>query len=215
MHANNHRGWNQTKLYVDCSHIKGINKYNNAMGNNSIKYIFVRTGQHYDFEMSQVFFEDFELPETDIYLGVGSGTHTEWTPRIMLRLENIFTDRQPELAIVVRDVNSTLAGALTAAKMHIPVAHVEAGLRSYDRDMPEEINRLLSDAISDYLFTHSPDADENRRSCSASPCASEYMRKWSDEGQLEVYRIDPRRDRRFNHEEILGFLSNNGRFWKT
>ena len=143
--------------------IKTIDKYNDTLGSKSIEYVIVHTGQHYDFEMSQVFFKDLELPEPDIYLGVGSGTHAEQTARTMLRLEKLLMKKKPDLVLVVGDVNSTLAGALTAAKMHIPVAHVEAGLRSYDRDMPEEINRLLTDAISDYLFTHSSDANENLR----------------------------------------------------
>ncbi|MCK4823751.1 UDP-N-acetylglucosamine 2-epimerase (non-hydrolyzing), partial [bacterium] len=119
------------------------------------------TGQHYDYEMSKVFFEDLELSEPDIHLGVGSGTHAEQTGRVMIEFEKILFKEAPDLVIVVGDVNSTLACALTSIKLHIPVAHVEAGLRSLDRTMPEEINRLLTDAISDYLFTPSQDANEN------------------------------------------------------
>jgi UDP-N-acetylglucosamine 2-epimerase (non-hydrolysing) len=111
--------------------------------------------------MSQVFFEDLDLPEPDIYLNVGSGTHAEQTGRIMTEFEMALYHEKPDLVIVVGDVNSTLACALTAVKLQIPVAHVEAGLRSFDRTMPEEINRLLTDAISDYLFTPSPDANAN------------------------------------------------------
>src|SRR6056297_3090007 len=112
----------------------------------------VHTGQHYDERMSDVFFRQLELPEPDVYLGVGSGSHAEQTGRVMMAFEKVVREERPDLVIVVGDVNSTLAAALVAAKLHVPVAHVEAGLRSGDRAMPEEINRLATDAIADLLF---------------------------------------------------------------
>lgn len=123
----------------------------------------VHTGQHYDEEMSRVFFQELNLPEPDVDLEVGSGSHAEQTAEIMLRFERLVDEIDPDLVVVVGDVNSTLAGALVAAKRGIPVAHVEAGLRSFDPSMPEEINRRLTDALSDFLFTPSADADENLR----------------------------------------------------
>jgi len=121
----------------------------------------VHTGQHYDVKMSDVFFTDLGLPPPDIHLGIGSGSHAEQTARVMLELEKVFLQEKPDLVSVVGDVNSTLAAALVAAKMLIPLAHVEAGLRSGDRSMPEELNRLVTDRLSDLLLTPSKDADDN------------------------------------------------------
>ncbi|MDH7515380.1 MAG: UDP-N-acetylglucosamine 2-epimerase (non-hydrolyzing) [Bacteroidota bacterium] len=117
-----------------------------------IRHLIVHTGQHYDTNMSDVFFTELELPEPDLYLGVGSGSHAEQTARIMTAFERVLLEMHPDLVIVVGDVNSTLACAVTAAKLMIPIAHVEAGLRSFDRSMPEEINRIVTDILSDYLF---------------------------------------------------------------
>ena len=123
----------------------------------------IHTGQHYDHEMSELFFQHLGLPEPDRYLGVGSGDHGEQTGRIMIDFERVVRDIQPDLVVVVGDVNSTIACGLVAVKAGIALAHVEAGLRSFDRSMPEEINRVLTDQISDYLFTTEPSAAENLR----------------------------------------------------
>ncbi len=121
----------------------------------------VHTGQHYDPEMSQVFFDELGLPRPDINLGVGSGSHARQTAEVMMRFEPVLSDYNPDIILVVGDVNSTLACALVGTKLGVRVGHVEAGLRSFDRSMPEEINRLLTDQIADWLFTHSPEADKN------------------------------------------------------
>src|SRR5437867_4662210 len=123
----------------------------------------VHTGQHYDANMSKLFFDQLQLPKPDVYLGVGSGTHAEQTGKIIVELEKLLVAQPADLVVVVGDVNSTMAAAIVAAKLCIPVAHVEAGLRSNDRTMPEEVNRLVTDALSDYCFTTSQDADENLR----------------------------------------------------
>lgn len=127
----------------------------------SVEPLLLHTGQHYDENMSRVFFEDLELPAPDIHLGVGSGTHAEQTGRIMIEFERIVLGERPDCIIVVGDVNSTLACSLVGAKLLVPVAHVEAGLRSFDLTMPEEINRMVTDVLSTYCFTTSPEAEEN------------------------------------------------------
>jgi UDP-N-acetylglucosamine 2-epimerase (non-hydrolysing) len=127
------------------------------------RHAIVHTGQHYDHPMSQVFFEELGVPPPDHMLAVGSGSHAQQTARTMERLEPVLADERPDLVVVPGDVNSTLAAALTAAKMLIPLAHVEAGLRSFDRTMPEEVNRIVADEFSDYLFVHSDEAVENLR----------------------------------------------------
>lgn len=127
----------------------------------SIKHLICHTGQHYDEKMSKIFFEDLGLPQPDFYLGVGSGSHAEQTANVMIKFEKVLLDEKPDMILVVGDVNSTIACSLTAAKLHIKIVHVEAGLRSGDRDMPEEINRVLTDAISDLLFVTEKSGIEN------------------------------------------------------
>jgi UDP-N-acetylglucosamine 2-epimerase (non-hydrolysing) len=126
-------------------------------------HVLVHTGQHYDRLLSEVFLEELGLRAPDHLLEVGSGTHAEQTARVMERLEPVLMDERPDLMIVAGDVNSTLAAALVAAKLHVPIAHVESGLRSFDRSMPEEINRIVTDQLSDLLFVHCADAVENLR----------------------------------------------------
>lgn len=121
----------------------------------------INTGQHYDENMSDIFFHQLKMKQPDLNLMVGSGTHADQTGKIMMAIEKAFLEKKPDLAIVFGDVNSTIAAALAASKLHIPVAHIEAGLRSFDRNMPEEINRVLTDQISDLLFITSPEAKDN------------------------------------------------------
>ena len=125
--------------------------------------VVVHTGQHYDRLMSEIFIEELGMPEPDHMLEVGSGSHAVMTARTMERLEPVLLDEEPDLMVVPGDVNSTLAAVLTATKMGIPVAHVESGLRSFDRTMPEEVNRIVADEFSDLLFLHSDEAVENLR----------------------------------------------------
>jgi UDP-N-acetylglucosamine 2-epimerase (non-hydrolysing) len=136
---------------------------NALAGRPGLRARLIHTGQHYDAELSQSFFEDLAIPSPDCHLGVGSGTHAEQTARIMESYEAVVTSDQPDLVLVVGDVNSTLACSLVAAKACTAVAHVEAGLRSFDRTMPEEINRVVTDLLADYLFTSCPEAETNLR----------------------------------------------------
>jgi UDP-N-acetylglucosamine 2-epimerase (non-hydrolysing) len=126
-----------------------------------VRQILVHTGQHYDSKMSDVFFQDLGMPDPDVHLGVGSGSHAQQTAKVMVEIEPVLARETPDVVVVAGDVNSTIAVALVAAKMGLAVAHVEAGLRSRDWGMPEEINRVLTDRLSDLLFTPSRDGDAN------------------------------------------------------
>jgi len=123
--------------------------------------VIVHTGQHYDFNMSDTFFQELGMPQPCLHLGVGSGSHGEQTGKVIIEYERVLLKEMPDMVVVAGDVNSTMASALAAAKIGIKVAHLEAGLRSFDRTMPEEISRVVTDALADLLWTHSPDADEN------------------------------------------------------
>jgi UDP-N-acetylglucosamine 2-epimerase (non-hydrolysing) len=130
----------------------------------AFRQIVVHTGQHYDSRMSDDVLADLEFPDVDVFLGVGSGTHGVQTAKVLSEFEKVLLDVEPEVVVVAGDVNSTLACALAASKLGIAIAHVEAGLRSFDWSMPEEVNRVLTDRLSDLLFTHSPEATDNLES---------------------------------------------------
>jgi UDP-N-acetylglucosamine 2-epimerase (non-hydrolysing) len=134
-----------------------------ALAEREVRHVIVHTGQHYDLTMSDAFFEDLDLPEPDHHLAVGSGSHAAQTAAVLARLEPIIAAERPDIVLVYGDVNSTVAAALAAAKMNVRVAHIEAGLRSRDRSMPEELNRLVTDQLSDLLFAPSVDAADNLR----------------------------------------------------
>jgi len=130
-------------------------------GDRARQHLLVHTGQHYDEHLNDAIFRDLQLKSPDIHLGVGSGSHAEQTAKIMIGFERVVAERAPAMVVVAGDVNSTMACAIVAAKANVPVAHVEAGLRSFDRTMPEEVNRIVTDRLTDLHLTPSSDADEN------------------------------------------------------
>ena len=166
-----------------------------------LQYKIIHTGQHYDREMNEVIFEDLGIPTPEVFMGAGGGSHAEQTAKIMLGFEQLCTTERPDAVLVVGDVNSTLACSIVAKKMHIPVAHVEAGLRSGDMTMPEEINRMVTDAITDWFFVTEPSGVENLLREGHDPKAVHHV------GHVMVDNVLYQRDR-LSHVDTAQFETN-------
>ena len=162
-----------------------------------LEHVIVHSGQHYDYELSQAFFDEFNLPKPDHYLEVGSGTQGEQTARALERIERVLISEKPDIVFVDGDTNTTLAGALAAAKLNIPVAHREAGCRSFDRTMPEEVNRILTDHCSSYLFASTKASLKN---LSAEGLTGEWL------GDINVEMLARSREYAREHSRVLGKL---------
>ena len=161
--------------------------------------MIVHTGQHYDLNMSDAFFEDLGLPKPHIHLGIGSGTHAEQTGKVMIAYERVLNEQRPDLVVVVGDVNSTMAAAIAASKLGIDVAHLEAGLRSFDRSMPEELNRLVTDVLAAALWVPSRDAVENLLKEGTSPDKIRFV------GNIMIDSLEMLRDKIEKEDTYLTF----------
>jgi len=200
-----HKAFKSFKFKVSSSKFETEGQSNATINHQltTITHLICHTGQHYDEKMSKVFFDELELPKPDFYLGVGSGSHAEQTAKVMIEFEKILLQEKPDLVIVVGDVNSTIACSLAAVKLNIKVAHVEAGLRSFDKEMPEEINRVLTDTIADFLFVTEKSGLENLKNAGVSGekvffvgnCMIDsliyYLPKINKSKILETYRLLP------------------------
>ena len=168
--------------------------------------VIVHTGQHYDVNMSDAFFQDLMLSEPQHHLGVGSGSHAEQTGRVMIAYEKLIQENRPDLVVVVGDVNSTIAATLAAVKLGVKTAHLEAGLRSFDRTMPEEINRLVTDSIADILWTPSPDGDANLLREGVAPAKIERV------GNIMIDSLEMMRPRIMAENAIRKYAIPNGSY---
>jgi len=171
-----------------------------------IEEILVHTGQHYDYSMDRIFFEELEIPKPNYHLGVGSGSHARQTGKMLEGIETVLEKEKPRMVIVYGDTNSTLAGALASAKLHIPVAHVEAGLRSYNRRMPEEINRLITDHLSSYLFCPTTKAVLNLAREGIKNGASKVVKKVGDVMYDSILYYSDLADQKATIFKDLGFI---------
>jgi UDP-N-acetylglucosamine 2-epimerase len=187
---------------------RAIEKYNRrASSKNQIDEILVHTGQHYDYLMDKVFFEELELPKPVYHLGVGSGSHAQQTGMMLKRLEAVLEKEKPDGVVVYGDTNSTLAGALTAAKLNIPVVHVEAGLRSYVRSMPEEINRVVTDHLSTFLFCPTSQAVKNLAKEGIKPSAGRIVRNVGDVMYDSILYYSKKAEKKSTILKDLGLIS--------
>lgn len=187
---------------------RAIEKYNRrASSKNRIDEILVHTGQHYDYVMDKVFFEELELPKPVYHLGVGSGSHAQQTGMMLERLEPVLEKEKPDGVVVYGDTNSTLAGALAAAKLNIPVVHVEAGLRSYVRSMPEEINRVVTDHVSTFLFCPTNQAVKNLAKEGIKPGAGKIVKNVGDVMYDSILYYSKIAEKKSTILKDLGFLA--------
>jgi UDP-GlcNAc3NAcA epimerase len=191
--------------------IKASSRGRRGRSKKAVQEVLVHTGQHYDYGMDGVFFEELELPKPDHHLGVGSGSHAQQTALMLEGIEAVLQREKPDAVMVYGDTNSTLAGALTAAKSHIPVAHVEAGLRSFNRSMPEETNRLLTDHLSTLLFCPTRQSVQNLRSEGIKDGKGIRVKRVGDVMYDSILYYSQRAEERSSILQQLGLASSHGR----